>query len=192
MRRSVMKPVRHDGYWQLHWCLMVFRARSRPPDRHGSPDAARLGVSLQRRRRRRPGITQAAGSAPKLTKEQWQELGRLIIEGPDRKAHKVIRWRCIDLCAEMQRRFSVTVYERTMGKWLHKLGLTRLQPRPVHPKKDPEAEAAFKKTLLSLVKTALLGTHGSRPGGNLVPGRSPRWSERRTRLYLGAGRFASA
>jgi hypothetical protein len=30
------------------------------------------------------------------------------------------------------------------------LGLTRLQPRPVHPKKDPEAETAFKKTLPAL------------------------------------------
>lgn len=88
------------------------------------------------------------GAAPKLTKEQWQELGRLIIEGPDRKAHKVIRWRCIDLCAEVQRRFSVTVCERTMGKWLRKMGLTRLQPRPYHPKKDAEAQEAFKKTLV--------------------------------------------
>lgn len=31
------------------------------------------------------------------------------------------------------------------GRWLHELGLTRLQPGPVHPQKDPEAEAAFKK-----------------------------------------------
>ncbi|MEA2770125.1 MAG: hypothetical protein QOD93_3087, partial [Acetobacteraceae bacterium] len=42
-------------------------------------------------------------------------------------------------------RFSVEVHESTIGKWLHQLGLTRLQPRPVHPKKDPEAETVFKK-----------------------------------------------
>ena len=47
----------------------------------------------------------------------------------------------------MKRRFSVEVHESTIGKWLHQLGLTRLQPRPVHPKKAPEAETAFKKTL---------------------------------------------
>jgi hypothetical protein len=29
---------------------------------------------------------------------------------------------------------------------LSRLRLTRLQPRPYHPKKDPEAETAFKKT----------------------------------------------
>jgi transposase len=58
----------------------------------------------------------------------------------------VVRWRCVDLLAEVKRRFSVEVHESTIGKWLRELGLTRLQPRPVHPKKDPAAEAAFKKT----------------------------------------------
>jgi hypothetical protein len=32
-----------------------------------------------------------------------------------------------------------------MGKWLRQLRMTRLQPRPYHPKKDLEAEVAFKK-----------------------------------------------
>jgi hypothetical protein len=32
-----------------------------------------------------------------------------------------------------------------MGKWLRKMGLTRLQPRPYHPKKDAEAQETFKK-----------------------------------------------
>jgi transposase len=52
----------------------------------------------------------------------------------------------VDLRAEVARRFCVDVHENTIGRWLHELGLTRLQPRPVHPQKDPEAEAAFKKT----------------------------------------------
>jgi len=65
---------------------------------------------------------------------------------PDPATHGVVRWRCVDLQAEVARRFSVEVHENTIGRWLHELGLTRLQPRPVHPQKDPEAEAAFKKT----------------------------------------------
>jgi hypothetical protein len=40
----------------------------------------------------------------------------------------------------------VEVHENTIDRWLHELGLTRLQPRPVHPQKDPEAEVIFKKT----------------------------------------------
>ena len=88
----------------------------------------------------------APGAKPKLTKAQMAELRELVIAGPDPETHKVVRWRCVDLRAEVARRFSVTVDEATIGKWLRKLGLTRLQPRPFHPKKDPAAQEAFKKT----------------------------------------------
>src|SRR5271165_5579294 len=88
----------------------------------------------------------APGAAPKLTEAQMAELRELVIAGPDPKTHKVIRWRCVDLRAEVSRRFAVTVPERTIGKWLRKLELTRLQPRPYHPEKDPAAQEAFKKT----------------------------------------------
>jgi transposase len=75
------------------------------------------------------------------------ELREVVIAGPDPTIHHVVRWRCVDLCAEVARRFSVTVPERTLGKWLRRLKLTRLQPRPHHPKKDEAAQQAFKKTL---------------------------------------------
>ncbi len=86
----------------------------------------------------------APGRAPALTDEQMAELRALVIQGPDPVAHKVVRWRCVDLRAEVARRFSVDVHESTIGKWLHQLGLTRLQPRPFHPKKDAAAQEAFK------------------------------------------------
>ena len=80
---------------------------------------------------------------PKLTTAQMAELRSLVVAGPDPKTHQVMRWRCIDLRNEVARRFSVTVDERTIGKWLRKLGLTRWQPRPYHPKKDVAAQEAF-------------------------------------------------
>jgi transposase len=86
------------------------------------------------------------GPTPKLTEGQMAELRQLVIAGPDPKVHKVIRWRCVDLQAEVARRFDVTVDDGTIARWLHKLKLTRLQPRPYHPKKDAEAQEAFKKT----------------------------------------------
>ncbi len=86
------------------------------------------------------------GAAAKLTTAQMAELRAVVLAGPDPKVNKVMRWRCVDLSEEVVRRFSVTVPERTIGKWLRKLGLTRLQPRPYHPKKDAEAQEAFKKT----------------------------------------------
>ena len=73
------------------------------------------------------------------------ELKEMVIEGPDPEKDGVVRWRCVDLRAKIARRFSVGVHESSVGKWLHQLGLTRLQPRPFHPKKDPAAQEAFKK-----------------------------------------------
>jgi transposase len=81
-----------------------------------------------------------------LTPAQMAELKALTIAGPDPEKNKVVRWRCADLREEVSQRFSVTVCERTIGKWLRKLELTRLQPRPFHPKKDMEAQETFKKS----------------------------------------------
>lgn len=88
----------------------------------------------------------SGGRTALLTAGEMAELKELVIKGPDPETDKVVRWRCIDLCEVVTRRFAVTVTERTIGKWLRKLELTRLQPRPFHPKKDDAAQAAFKKT----------------------------------------------
>jgi transposase len=86
------------------------------------------------------------GRSASLTKAQMAELRELTVKGPDPEKDKVVRWRCIDLREEVARRFAVTVSERTIGKWLRKMKLTQLQPRPFHPKKDEAAQEAFKKT----------------------------------------------
>jgi transposase len=52
----------------------------------------------------------------------------------------VVRWRCVDLRGEVIERFTVTVHERTIGKWLRKLKFTRMQPRPFYAKKDAEVQ----------------------------------------------------
>jgi len=88
----------------------------------------------------------APGAEGKLTEAQMSEVRQWVLDGPDPAIHKVIRWRCVDLCGEVERRFAVTVAKRTMVKWLRKWRFTRLQPRPYHPKKDAAAQEAFKKT----------------------------------------------
>jgi transposase len=85
------------------------------------------------------------GHPASLTDAQMAELKELTIKGPDPETHKVVRWRCVDLRDEVARRFTVTVSKRTIGRWLRKLDLTRLQPRPFHPKKDAAAQDDFKK-----------------------------------------------
>jgi transposase len=86
------------------------------------------------------------GRAPLLTPEQKAELKALVVAGPDPERDKVVRWRCVDLRAEVVRRFGVEVHQSTISEWLHQLGLTRLQPRPYHPKRDLAAQEAYKKT----------------------------------------------
>jgi transposase len=86
------------------------------------------------------------GPRPKLTAEQTAELARLVEAGPDPARHGVVRWRRVDLQAELERRFGVVLHERSVGKVLTKLGYRRLSVRPRHPETDEDAQEAFKKT----------------------------------------------
>ena len=90
---------------------------------------------------------QRSGRPPALSVAQMEELKELVLAGPDLAHDGVVRWRCIDLRSVIKERFKVEVHERTVGKLLRRIGLTRLQPRPYHPKKDAAAQEAFKKTL---------------------------------------------
>ena len=90
--------------------------------------------------------TRNKGRAPALTGEQMRELQALVLAGPDLAEDGVVRWRCVDLRAQIKARFEVEMHERTVGKLLRRLRMTRLQPRPHHPKRDLAAQEAFKKT----------------------------------------------
>lgn len=94
-----------------------------------------------------PGLRsiRTGGHPASLTDVQMAELKALTLKGPDPEKDKVVRWRCVDLRDQVERRFTVTVSERTIGRWLRKLGMTRLQPRPFHPKRDPVAQEDYKK-----------------------------------------------
>jgi transposase len=95
------------------------------------------------------GLASRVGPGPprRLNEAQMAELLALVVQGPDPEVDKVVRWRCVDLQEQVARRFSVATTERTIGRWLRLLQLTRLQPRPFHPKKDLAAQETFKKTL---------------------------------------------
>ena len=80
------------------------------------------------------------GPTPLLSEAQMAALKELVVNGPDPETDKVIRWRCIDLRDKIEQRFSVKAHKRTVAKWLRLLALTRLQPRPFHPKKPVSSE----------------------------------------------------
>lgn len=89
------------------------------------------------------------GRPPALNRGQMDELRIMVLEGPDPQRNQVYRWRCADLRDEIALRWSVMLTERSVGRLLHRLNMTRLQPRPYHPKKDAAAQEAYKKTLLA-------------------------------------------
>ena len=86
------------------------------------------------------------GRPRQLDDKQLTELARLVEDGPDVELHRVVRWRCVDLQAEIAARFGVTVSERHVGRLLKQLKFTRLSVRPRHPQADEAAQQTFKKT----------------------------------------------
>jgi transposase len=71
-----------------------------------------------------------------------RELATIVETGPDPATDGVVRWRRIDLCAVVERRFGVRFAERGMGEILRRLGFARLSARPRHPRHDIGARPA--------------------------------------------------
>jgi transposase len=139
-----------------------------------------------------PGLKsiRIGGHPASLNEEQMEELKALTVKGPDPVKDKVVRWRCVDLREAVARRFTVTVSERTIGRWLRRLELTRLQPRPFHPKKDAMAQEDLKKIQQSDQRCAARQhDRGGQANRNLVQRRSPGRTEGHPCLCLGADCF---
>ena len=83
---------------------------------------------------------------PHLAPTQMADLAAWVGAGPDPEKDGVVRWRRQDLQRRIAAAFGVEVHERTVGKYLAALGFRRLSVRPQHPKTDPDAQEAFKKT----------------------------------------------
>jgi transposase len=82
----------------------------------------------------------------RLAPAQLAALAAWVEAGPDPARDGVVRWRRKDLQARIRAAFGVELHERSVGKQLTALGFRRLSVRPQHPKSDPEAQGAFKKT----------------------------------------------
>ena len=131
------------------------------------------------------------GRAPALSEDQRAALKALVIAGPDPVQDKVVRWRCADLREEVARRFNVVVHESTIGKWLHQLGLTRLQARHSTPRKRPRPRRRLKK-LPQPGEGGAAHVNGGTSDRDMVPGRGQGRPERDAALCVGADWIAAA
>ena len=95
-----------------------------------------------------PGLANRRGPARprRLSPVQTAALAAWVEAGPDPARDGVVRWRRKDLQRRIAAELGVEMHERTVGKYLAAQGYRRLSVRPRHPKADPAAQEAFKKT----------------------------------------------
>jgi len=128
-----------------------------------------------------------------LTPNQDEELYEIVEKGPDLDRDGVVRWRRVDLVQQSAARFGVPeVHPSTMGRWLHRIGLTKLTTRPHHPKKDEAAQQAFKENFKDIANEKLPAAvkENGTPGRVLVSGRGPYRAAGYAVASLGTDRFA--
>jgi transposase len=87
-----------------------------------------------------------SGREPRLNEGQLAEFDRIIETPPDPALDGVVRWRCCDLKAQIAKRFSVVLSERSVGRILNERGFRKLSARPKHPEVNTAAQEAFRQT----------------------------------------------
>jgi len=87
-----------------------------------------------------------SGRPPFLGEGEMAVFRAMVLRGPNIERDGLSSWTAKDLCLLVERRFGVQYQENGMLKLLHSLGLSWQKTRPSHPRADPKAQAAFKKT----------------------------------------------
>lgn len=88
----------------------------------------------------------SSGRPAMLTLDEQAELLAIVMAGPDPEKDGFCAFTRDDLVAVAKKRFGKSMHPTSMGRLLHRLGLSRQKARPSHPMKDPAAAAAFKKS----------------------------------------------
>jgi transposase len=80
------------------------------------------------------------GRKPLLNEQQLAELDQVVKTPPDPVAEGVVRWRLIDLKAQIAKRFGIEISERSVGRILKLRGFRKLSARPRHPEADEASQ----------------------------------------------------
>ncbi len=86
------------------------------------------------------------GRPPLLAEALEAELADLIAAGPDVERDGVVEYRVRHIRELALRHFGADYSRTGMQDRLHRMKLSFLTPRPLHPKTDAPAQEAFKKT----------------------------------------------
>lgn len=93
------------------------------------------------------GLHDRAKGRPRRRLDATEEAGLVaaIERGPDPDVDGCCAWTRADLCRWLEAQHGKTYHPSSMTRVLRRLGFSRQKARPYHPKKDPEAQEAFKK-----------------------------------------------
>jgi len=81
----------------------------------------------------------------RLDPAEEADLTAAILRGPDPAVDGCCAWTRADLCRWLEVHFAKTYHPSSMTRVLRRLGFSRQKARPYHPKRDGEAQEAFKK-----------------------------------------------
>ena len=98
------------------------------------------------------GNRRGGGVKLRLTPDQ---LATWVEDGPDPVRDGVVRWRRVDLARRIEEVFNIKLHERTVGRYLARLGFRRMLVRPEHPRANWQTQAAFKENFAALVAEIL-------------------------------------
>src|SRR5215212_9285734 len=81
----------------------------------------------------------------RLSEGEQAVLINRILRGPDPEPGEPSSWTLPDLCRFIEERFAKTMCPQSMSRVVRRLGLSKQKARPVHPKRNGRAAAAFVK-----------------------------------------------
>ena len=84
------------------------------------------------------GNRRGGGVKLRFTSDQMAQLATWVEGGPDPELDGVVRWRRVDFARRIEVDFGIKLHERTVGRYLARLGFRRLSVRPEHPRADPQ------------------------------------------------------
>ena len=88
----------------------------------------------------------ASGRPRRLTSEPAAAFKARIAAGADHTGDGVVAFRGVDPRRLLREEFEVKAGPSSVPQPAHRLGLSWVGPRPRHPKGDPAAQAAFRRT----------------------------------------------
>jgi transposase len=154
---SAAELRRRAGYDKKRRSAMRMRAIANALDGYDRKEAARLeGMSDQAlrdaiKRYNEEGLAGLSdrpkpGRPRKLDAAGEAELSQAILDGPDPGTDGISAYTLDDLTALVEKRWNVSYHPSSMSRVVRRLNFSRQKARPSHPKKDPAAAEAFKKS----------------------------------------------